>query len=250
MTTLDLDTPAPASLLSNFIDVIAAPATAFRRISAHHQRSWWLPALLSVIAPLLTLWLTRVLVAAEAQKQIDIQISTMPPEQIEASRPMLERFSSPEMLFATGAGMLIIGLLLAWLIAAVLIFFGASLSGSDLKIGRVWPVVVWSWLPFALRGFVQAGWSAVNNSLIAYPGLSYFLATGDTAADQQNMLLAAAAQVDLLALWHVILVYVIFRHVARLGGGGSFILTLLYAAISIGLRLLPVLLGSALTLGA
>jgi len=241
--------PAPASLLVNFIEIIAAPSQALRRISAHHRRSWWLPALFAIAAAILYLWLTRHFAAELAIRQIELQLGAMPPEQAEAARPMIERFQTPEFIFFSGSGVLLIGLILAWLLSSVLIYFGASLTGARMSMQQVWPAVVWAWLPFALRGALQSAWAAVADHMILYPGLSYFVATGDTAADQTRPLFNLAGQVDLFALWHLWLVYLIFRHIARSSSGAALLLTLLYAAINLGLRLLPALAGGAFSIG-
>ncbi|NUQ37284.1 MAG: YIP1 family protein [Caldilineales bacterium] len=243
------NTDPPASLLVILIEMIAAPAQALRRISAHHRRSWWLPALLAAALPALYLWLTRHLAAELAARQIALQLGAMPPEQAEAARPMIERFQTPEFIFLSGAGVLIIGLFLAWLVSSMLIYFGASLTGARMSMPQVWPAVVWAWLPFALRAGLQSLWAFLTDRMILYPGLSYLTASGDTVADQTRPLFTLAAQVDLFALWHLVLVFLIFRHIARSSRGAAFMLTLLYAAINLGLRLLPTLLGGAFGLG-
>jgi len=53
----------------------------------------------------------------------------------------------------------------------------------------------------------------------------------------------------LFALWHVILVLALLVTVARFSKGKAFILTLVYAALSMGLRLIPALLSGRALLG-
>ncbi|MCO6453202.1 MAG: YIP1 family protein [Caldilineales bacterium] len=235
----------PVSPFINLIDVIASPATALRRISEVNRRSWWLPALLSIVGTILYLWVGRDFIAAEAMKQVQVQLSNMPPDQVEAARPMMERFTQPNFIFATGAATTLIGLALAWAISTLLIYLGAALAGASFKFGGLWPAVIWTWLPLAIRSYVQTLWVVITDSIVLYPGLSRFFATGDTTADQASLLYVAAAQVDLFAVWHLVLIFVLFRAVARLGIASSTILTLLYAVISIGLRLLPIAVGGA-----
>ena len=240
----------PVNSFVNLIDVIATPATAFRRISTVQRRSWWLPALLCLLTALLYLAVALNTTVAEAAKQIQIQLSAMPTDQVEAARPMMERFTTPVFIFATGAVTITLGLLLGWAIATGLLYFGASLTGHSVPASAAWALAVWTWLPFALRGLFQAGWSAVSGGeLIRYPGLSYLLATGDATADQRTPLYAAASQIDLFALWHLVLVYVVVRVVARMGTMSALVFTLVYALINLGLRLLPTLAGGALGAG-
>lgn len=243
------ETPLAGNLLTTFIDMIAAPAQAFRRISERQQRSWWLPALLALVAPLLYLWLNVDRTVALAQRQLQLQLSTIPPDQAEAARSMAERFTQPRTVLLTGSLGTVLSLAVALGLAMLILYFGSALFGAMPKAQALWPAVVWSWLPFALRGFLQTGWSLANQALIQYQGLSYFVATGDVAADSQRPLFVALSQVDLFSLWHVVLVYVLLRAVVRLGGGGAFSLTLLYALLNIGLRVLPVFIGGLVSLG-
>lgn len=237
----------PTNLFVNFIDMIAAPGKALRRISEVNRRSWWLPAVLCIAAALLYLYVSLDYTVAEAQKQIEIQLGTMPPDQVEAARPMMERFTSPAFIFGSAAVTSILGLFLAWGVAVAIFYFGAALAGPNVPLAKLWPATVWTWLPFALRGFLQSAWTLVSGKPILYPGLAFLVATGDTTADQTNPLFAATAQMDLFALWHLLLVYLLFRVVARMGAVGSFILTLIYAAIALGLRVAPVFAAGAFT---
>lgn len=247
--SISTSAPQPIGILVNLVDMIAAPAIALRRISEVNRRSWWLPAILSIVGALLYLWVGREFLAAEAVKQVQLQLSTMPPEQMEAARPMMERFTQPLFIFGSGAATTIIGLFLAWLLSTALIYFGAALAGASFQFGGLWPAVIWTWLPLAIRSFVQTLWILVTDSIVRYPGLSRVFATGDSAADQIAPLYVIASQIDLFAIWHIVLVFVLFRAVGRMGVTSSFILTLLYTVINVSLRLLPVIVSSAVSVG-
>lgn len=231
------------------IDIIAAPSEALHRVSEVQPRSWWLPALLAVVSAFAYLAVTLAEAAAEAAKQVQAQLGTMPADQAAAAAPMIERVTSPAFIFGAGAVTIVLGLLVAWGLASLILYLGASLAGGQVKIGKLWPAMAWTWLPFALRGFLQTAWSAVNGSMIHYPGLSYWFASGDTVKDQTQPLFVLAGHLDLFGLWHVVLIYLLLRTVARLSGGGTFFITLVYVAINLGLRLIPPLLGGVFGVG-
>lgn len=239
--------PERTSLFTTFLDVIAFPSEAFRRISEIQRRSWILPAILCLLAPLLFYGLTLELQVKAAERAVELQRSLLPPESAQAATPVLDRMSQPGFLLLTSGGRTVVGLAISWAIAIILIYFATSLAGADLSLTRLWPVVPWTWLPFAFRDLTQTAWSMANNHLIRYPGLSYLFVTGDVMVDQRNIWVAASSRLDLFTLWHTILVFVIFRKLARLHIFPAFVLTLLYAVISIGLRLLPLALSSALS---
>lgn len=234
---------SPVSPFHNLVDIIAAPGTALRRLATTSARSWWFPALLAVAGGLLYLGVTLDDLVAETARQMQMQLSTMPAEQAETAQPLLERLGSPAFLFASGAVAVLVGLVIAWLLAAGLLYFGAAILGTSLPFSRWWTLVVWTWVPFALRGFVQAAWSLVNGTAIRYAGFSYLMASGDPMADQANPLFVLAAQIDLWALWHGLLIFVLLRTTAQLSRGSAAFLTLFYGFVALGLRVVPALLG-------
>ena len=209
--TIDSSDLQPANPLVNFVDIIASPGKALRRISEYNRRSWWFPALLVFVATVLNIWLTIDLLVDAAKRQVEIQLSTMPPDQVEAARPMMERFMQPNSILITSIITITIGLILAWLISTLIIYLGSSIAGASPKLNSLWPVIVWAWIPFFFRSVLQTIWSLVSDSLVMNPGLAYFVSTGDITADQTNPLFVAASQVDLFSIWHAVLIYILLR---------------------------------------
>ena len=152
---------------------------------------------------------------------------------------MMERMTHPQAIFLNGSVGIILGLLLAWTLSILILYFGIALMGTSVKAGGLWSAIIWTWTPLALRPLVQAGWSLYAGALITYPGLSRFVATGNAFDDQRNPLFVAASQIDLFSLWHLILIYILLRVVGKLGRSGSIALAILYALIQVGLRVLP-----------
>jgi hypothetical protein len=239
----------PVNPLLNLWDIISAPGLALERVSTVQTRSWWLPALLSLIAPLVHVALSMDLQLERVKQGIAMSLSAMPPDQAEAARPMMERMLQPNALLLSTLTQVVLGLLISWAIAMLILYFGIALMGTPPKTSGLWAAIVWTWIPFAIRPLVQLAWNYITNSLILYPGLSYFVASGDMATDQRNPLYVAAVQIDLFALWHVVLIYVLLRVVGKLGGGSSFFLTLLYSAIMLGLHVVPTMITTFMSPG-
>ena len=239
----------PVNFLVNFWDIITAPSLALKRVSSVQTRSWWFPVLLSLVAPLLHVALTMDLQIERMKKIAALQLSAMTPEQAEAARPVLERMAQPNALLLSTATQVALGLLAAWAIGMLILYFGIALLGTPIKATGLWTALAWTWIPFALRPLVQLAWNLYSNSLIKYPGLSYFFASGKIADDQRNPLFIAAAQIDLFGLWHLVLIYLLLRAVGKLGNGGSLFLTLLYAIIQIGYHLIPVAFSQLTNMG-
>ncbi len=230
----------PVNFLVNFWDIVTDPVTALARVSFVQPRSWWFPALLSFLTPLLYLALTIDMHVAQARKQMALALSQIPQDQIEAARPMMEKMTQPGVLFGTAAGSLVAGLLIAWGLSMLILYFSIALLGTPVKASGLWAALLWTWIPFALRPLVQLAWSLHSGALITYTGLTYFIASGNPINDQRNPLFVAASQIDLFALWHLILIYILLRVVGKLGRGGAVALTILYALILLGVHVLPV----------
>lgn len=241
MTTTTI-TRTPAKFLINFWDILTAPNEAFRRISTVQSRSWWIPALLALLTPILHVYFTMDLQIERMKKVSALQLSNMTPEQANAARPTIERMAQPNTILLSSLAQIALGLLIVWGITMLILYFGIALMGSTPKPNGLWAAIVWSWTPLAIRPLWQLVWNLSRGALIKYPGVSYWVATGKIAEDQRNPLFLAAAQLDLFALWHLILVYFLIRIVGKLGRGSSLLLTLVYAFVQLGIHLLPLLL--------
>ena len=236
MTVTDT-TPERTSIFINLIDIIAAPGQALRRIS-FHPRSWWFPALLSLLTAILLLWVNLDFLLVEAQRQAQIQLGNqnLSPEQLETTQAMMERFMQPNFMLIQGAIGILLGLLFAWALSTLIIYLSASVGGANPKASSMWALVVWTWIPFVVRNLVYSVFGMFSDTFARSPGLSYFVSTGDLVEDQQNPLYVAAAQVDIFALWHLVLIYILLRSAIAMGRGGAITITILYALINVGLR--------------
>ncbi|HHB90067.1 MAG TPA: hypothetical protein ENK60_02025 [Anaerolineae bacterium] len=241
--------PKPAHFLINFRDIIAAPRQALKRVSSVQVHSWWFPVLLSLLTPILHVGLTLDLQVARAKKIAALQLSNMTPEQAEAARNAIERMTQPTTLLMTHAVQTVLGLAFAWALAMLILYFSIALFGTAIKTNSLWAAVAWAWIPFALRPIAQLIFNLYSGTLIRYPGLSYFFASGKIADDQKNPLFIAATHLDLFTLWHLVLIFLLLRTVGKLGRGSSFFVTGLYAFIQLGVRLLPTLIPKWLGMG-
>ncbi len=247
--TSSSSTLKPVNFLINLRDIIAAPGEALTRVSAVQVNSWWFPVLLSILMPILHVALTLDMQVERAKKIAALQLSKMTPEQADAARAAIERMTRPQTLLTTHAVQVVLGLAFAWALAVLILYFGIALLGTPIKVNGLWAAVAWTWIPFALRPLAQLIWNLYSGSLIQYPGLSYLFASGKIADDQQNPLFIAATHFDLFALWHLVLIYVLLRVAGKLGKGSSIAVTLIYALIQLGARILPAMIPKLLGMG-
>jgi hypothetical protein len=245
--------PVPSSL-ALLIGIIDRPRATLAAVLAQPRWKWLIPLVICLAAAALLL-----LVSAEglsqqtAQQQaaalqaVDDQMQGMTESQRAQMRQQMATFTSPLFLGLTSFAVGAIGLALGWLLGAAILYFGLAVGGGDVSYAPLPAAMSWTWLPFALRDLVSAGWTLVTGAVRANPGLSYFVATGDSVADAGNPLWLLAGQVDLFWLWHLVLVYALIK--AARPRGGALVLTLFYALVYLLVRVGPALLAAGLSFG-
>ncbi len=228
-------------LWSLFWDVLTAPRRAFEHLAQGPSRSWWLPALLALVLPIVQVAFSVDLLAEQARKSMLQQLSAMPPDQAEAARAAMTRLMQPAFILVTSFLSLVVALAVAWIFAMIILYFGIALLGRPVKAGVLWPAVAWSWLPLALRSVVQSAWVLYSGTLMVNQGLSFLVATGDPTQDSKNPLYMLASQVDLFNLWHLVLIYLLLRVVGKLGRGSAIFVLLVYVLLLGGAHVIPAL---------
>lgn len=236
--------PALGSL---FVSLIDKPGDTFQTLAARRGVwRWLLPLLISFLALAVLAFVQTPYTMELARQQAEQQLATMPPEQAEAARQsMAFSFSFPFMLSMT----LVFGLLALAVIlliqAAFFYFGGLLLGGSEMTFGAIFTMTVWARLPLALGALVLAGFIAVSGRFIQYPGLAFLATTGDVMQDAANPMIALLAGVDLFWAWNLILLVIGLTVIARLSRIKAALLVMIFAALSLGVTLLPSLFGAA-----
>ena len=218
------------------ISVVDRPRQAFAQIVSRPGRGWFLPVLILLLG-LATLNLALAPHAAvEARKQLESQLASLPPAQANALTERMGTFSSPLFVGAMGFAMGILGTVVAILLGAAILYFIGLVVGGEGEFGPTLAATLWAWIPFGLRPLVQAAVIAAQGRPIVNQGLAYLVSVGDPIKDAQNMLYGLLAQVDLFGLWHLVLVFAAALALQKAGRDKALLVTLLYGAISLGLR--------------
>ncbi len=244
MTTTEagLDSEArPAWQL--FFGIVDRPTATFKAVLA--RRRWWtwaVPLLVLFLCFAITIVVSAPYTVEIARQQAEHQLSTMPAEQAEAARTSMGTFTSLPFILATGLITGIILLLIGIVAQAALLYFGALVTGGEVEFGPIFTMSVWTRLPIALRSLAQAGFIIIAERSIQYPGLAALAATGDIMKDARNPMVALLGQIDLFWLWHLLLVTLGLSVAARFSRSKSLALTVVYAALSLAVVVIPSLL--------
>lgn len=240
MNAIDVSRQPSWALLPGIID---RPVQTLTQVIAQPRWRWVLPAVLTLAGLAIFLVVARDQLVQQALDQqalamqsLGPQLGDMSPAQQEQVKQQIERFSGPVFVLGSRIAGEALSLALGWLIGSLILFFGELLGGKEIGYNQVFAGFSWTWLPFALRYLVETGWVVLTSQLVANPGLSYFVASGDPMADAANPLWRLASYIDVFAIWHLVLVYCLTRAIDR---KGSLVITGAYALLSLALRIIP-----------
>ena len=216
------------------LDLIDRPGSALTNIALYPRWRWLLPALLAVIALVVSTVLTAPLLAERSAQMMAEVLRNLSGEQADLVRQQMERFSTPTLIVAQAVGGGIAGMLLGWLIRAVILYFSSLIAGGEVNFNSMFVAVPWLNIPRVLEVALQTAYIMLTGRLMSNQGLSYLVSSGKLMEDARNPVYVALSQVTLFNLWHLVLVYILYRAVAKLGAGAAFLLTMLYFGLLLG----------------
>ncbi len=236
--------------------IVARPRATFRYLNEHGRRLWWLPALLAavmVVLPIIVAGPIQARLAREAVAEMQAQMSErFSAEQRQQMEQAQQIVGSPLIttVFPSITG--ILGLAAGWLAWAGTLYLAGMVMGGHTSFGALFRMVIWAWIPYALRGFLQSLYILFTGQLIAHPGLSGLVADNRSVGEMlqapptTGQLLASAflGRIDLFLFWNLALLVVGTTVVTRLSSRKVTALVLgiwiLFALIS----LIPTLVSS------
>jgi len=239
--------------------IIARPRATLEFLSEGGGRSWWLPALLALL--LITL---PVVVAAPITAQQSREALTTVREQFgeqgsAEEQAQMERatsiVASPLITVVFPAVSGIVGRVLGWLIWGGALYLAGMALGGRSAFGPMLRMVVWTWIPYALRGLLQTVYIAINGQLILNPGLSGLVRQGSSVQEMiaappslgEQILAGFLSRVDLFLLWHLILLVIGVRVTMRLSRRKAVLLTSGVWVLLTAMSLIPTVIGAAFT---
>lgn len=231
-------------LLSSLVD---RPGAALAVIVASPRRRWVLPVILAWLVTIASAVTSAPYLAAQAKQQMASVLNAIPADQLAQVQSQMGMIQSPLFVGATAAVTGIVGLLVGWLVQSALLYFGALIAGGEVEFRRIFAAAPWLGLPLVLGIAVETVHTLVKRQLIVNPGLSYLVSSGKPMTDARTPAYVALSSVTLFWLWHLFLVYTLLRVAPKLGRGTAFTLTILYAALTVGVRVGLAALSGALT---
>lgn len=240
--------------------MVIRPRTTLEYLNEHGKRDWWLPAVLALLLVVLPILVGAPVTARErretvqaAQERMGGQFGTdMSAEQEAQMEQAMSRAASPLITTVFPAVGGVVWRAVVWLVWAGALYLAGTALGGRSAFGQMFRMVVWVWLPYALRGLLQTIYILVSGQLIANPGLSGFVWDNRTVGDAmlftppspgQMLLAALLSHVDVYLFWNLALLVIGVMVTTRLPRRKAVLVTLGMWILLTAIGLLPALVG-------
>jgi hypothetical protein len=236
--------------------MIAHPRNTLKYLNESAKPRWWLPALLAVLMAVLPVVAGAPLTAEQAREAVLASQERIAEQQgtelSEEQRAQMEGMvASPLLIIVFPAIGALVGLVIGWITWSGSLYLAGMVFGGRSTFGALFRMVVWTWLPYALRGLLQTGYILGTEQLITNPGLSGFVSRAPSVEEMlatppslgQLALSAFLAQIDLFLLWRLALMVVGVGVVMQLRRRKAIAIVLGIWLLLTGLGLLPTLVG-------
>ena len=260
MSEVNTTSPERRGLLRLLWGMIVKPRATLEYLRERGGRAWWLPALLAVLLAILPILVAAPITAqqsreaiAAAQEQMPEQMrQEMSEEEMEQAMSMI---ASPLLTTVFPAVGGVVVLAVGWLVWAGVLYLAGMALGGRSTFGQMFRMVVWVWLPYALRGLFQTVYILASGQIIANPGLSGLVQETRSISEivaappsmGQMVLVAFLSRIDLFLVWNFILLVVGMTVTTRLSRRKAVLVTLGVWLLLTALSLLPALVGGFFT---
>jgi len=260
--------PAAVTTSPNFFGmvwgVLAKPRATFATLRNGNGRAWILMAILGMILVTLPIIASAPVTAQQAEQtsaQIQEQFQDQPGfnDSSGAAEQAASIATSPIFTVFIPGTLAAIGRIIGWLLWSGALYLLASMVGGRSSFLQMLQVVIWAWLPYALRSILQAIYILATQTAIANQGLSGFV--NMPIADPGNpfavelpstgtaVLYAFLGQIDIYLFWYLALLVLGIMAVTKLSRRKSIGLVLIVWVVFIAVRLIFTAVTTSLSSG-
>jgi len=231
-------------ILRLLLGMVIQPERTLSYIRDHSKWLWLVPAILAIITFIIKGMVTAPIAAKFAAEQMQKQLANIPPEQLAQMPSMVTKGPSPTFIALTTIGGGLLALAISWLFQAGVLHFVCLPLGSQGHFIQMFSIIAWARLPHFVRDVLQTAYIALTHKLSVHPGLSSLVATGDPLKDSTNLVYALLSRIDLFLFWNLLLLIIGVAVVSGFSRRKAVVISLGYWALTTGLGLIPVLIGS------
>lgn len=254
MANEEASTEPRRNLFGQLWDMIRRPRWAFENGGIRTSRSWIFMAILAMMALVLPIVAAAPITTQQAREAFQAGLESqresgqeIPPE-MEGQISQLATNPLFTVVFPSAGALAM--LWLGWLVWAGALHLIGTMAGGESQFGEMWRTVVWSWLPFTVRGLLQFAFILLTGEIISHPGLSGLVADQRPVSELiaappstgQLVLQSLLSKIDLFLVWNLFLLILGVAVTARLSRRKAAFVTLGVWAVLLVLGLLPALL--------
>jgi len=259
MSEVNTTSPERRGLLRLLWGMVVRPRTTLEYLRVRGGRAWWLPALLAVLLVILPILVAAPITAQQSREAVavaqeqwgeqrGVEMSAEEQAQMEQAMSIA---ASPLLTTVFPAAGSVVVLVVGWLVWAGALYLAGLALGGRSTFGQMFRMVVWTWLPYALRGLLQTVYILASGQIIANPGLSGLVQETRPISEivvsppslDQTLLVAFLSRIDLFLVWSLILLVVGVTVTTRLPRRKAALVTLGVWLLLTALGLLPALVG-------
>ena len=252
------DTPITTekkSLLKLLVGVLLRPRATFTHLRENQPRSWIVPALLIVLCIMLPVFASR----SASQQIVDPGMNMGMQEEPMAvykgeviieggGAPMPETPAQPLALTLLKAAGSLVSLPLTWLLWGGALYLASVFLGRSSGFAPMFRLTVWTWIPYAVRGLLQAVFIWISGQTINNKGFAGYVL--DSAVPQmitpgpgKLALAGILGRVDLFLVWNLILLVIGLMAFTKLPRRKALVAVLVIWAVFALLSIVPAILG-------
>jgi len=252
----EVETPRKRGLLRILWGMLARPRGTLKHMKDRATFSWWLPALLVVLMTVLPVAAGAPLTAEQAREAVLTSQERMAEQQgtelSEEQQAQMERLvASPLIVVVFPAVAAVVGLLIGWVVWTGSLYLAGMVVGGRGVFGDLFGMVIWTWLPYAVRGMLQAFYILVTGQLITNPGLSGFVLSSSSVEQMmaappslgELALSSLLSRIDLFLFWRMGLLTVGVAIVMQLRWRKALVIVVGLWMLLTALGLIPTLVG-------
>ena len=222
--------------------MVVRPRATLEHLREHEGPTWWLPALLAVLLVVLPIVVAGPITARQAREavqaaqeqwgeQTGAEASGANEAQMEQAMSIA---ASPLITLVFPAVSSVFGRAVGWLAWAGALYLAGMAFGGRSTFGQMFRMVVWTWLPYAVRGLLQTLYILISGQAIANPGLSGLVMETRPVKEMvltppspgQTVLAAFLSRLDLFLVWNLVLLVIGVTVVTRLPRRKAMLVTL------------------------
>lgn len=256
MSTAEAQIQPRRNFFALFWGMVRRPRWTFENSAIRTNRAWIFMALLTMVMLILPTIAAAPITAQQAREAVQLGMESQgenaPPISPEMEGQISQFATNPLLTVVFPSIFTLIGLWVGWLFWAGGLHLVSTMAGGNSHFGQMWRVVIWSWLPFAVRGLLQFGFILLTGETITNPGLSGLVADQRTVSELlaappstgQLVLQSLLTRIDLFLIWNLFLLIFGVAISARVSGRKAALITLGIWIVLTLIGLIPVLLSS------